>query len=62
MTEDQQVIERIRADHPYPWQQVHYPNGLIRMIDAKGCEVSIFAITGLCVAASQEYAARAPVA
>lgn len=59
--ENKQVIERIRADHPFPWQQVNYPNGVIRLYDAAQREVGIFAIAGFCVAGSIE-AAKVPAA
>jgi hypothetical protein len=59
-------IQEIRAEAPFPWRQEVYGRGNVRMVDANGREVGLFAITGFAVlvtahlAASTQNAPAAP--
>jgi hypothetical protein len=45
-------IGEIRAIAPFPWQQQVSNKGVVRLLDAAGNEVPLFAITGLACMAS----------
>lgn len=58
MTEDQAAVQQIRTSHPFPWCQMVFPNGEIKLFDSAGQEVGIFAITGLCTSLTAHMAVK----
>lgn len=38
-------IKQVRANHPFPWSQAIFPNGIVVLLDATGKEVPLFTIT-----------------
>ncbi|MPS48575.1 hypothetical protein [Methylobacillus sp.] len=42
------LIEDIRATHPFPWRHVLHPNGQIQVGDANNREVDIFLMVRVC--------------
>ena len=61
MSEEQAAIQQIRAQFPFPWNQVMFHNGEIKLIDATGHEVGIFSIVGLCTHITAHIASKATV-
>lgn len=58
MNEQDNTVAKIRNDFPFPWTQLVFPNGEIKLIDAAGKEVAIFSIVGLCTSVTQHMATK----
>lgn len=59
MSEDTNpTLRSIRTTHPFPWSQVVFDGGHVKIFDSLGHEVSIFAITGLCVELTRHMATK----
>lgn len=56
--ESDNVVASIRGHYPFPWQQVVFPNGEIKLIDAAGKEVALFSITALVVSVTEHMASK----
>ncbi len=51
-------LEEIRSCHPFPWNYVVHPRGLIQAFDSQGKEVSLFALLDLAVLVTQAKAEK----
>lgn len=56
--EGDNVVASIRDHYPFPWRQVVFPNGEIKLIDAAGKEVALFSITALVVSVTEHMAGK----
>ena len=56
--QDNNVVGKVRSDFPFPWRQIVFPNGEIKLIDAAGKEVAIFSITALVVSVTEHMASK----
>ena len=44
---DEEVINKIRQEFPFPWHEQVFADGEIKLIDATGAEVALFSIVAL---------------
>ena len=56
--ESDNVVGNVRSLHPFPWRQIVFPNGEIKLIDAAGKEVALFSITALVVSVTEHMASK----
>lgn len=48
MIQPRPTLDQLKSEFPFPWRTTIMPNGLIRMIDATGSEVSLLSVVALC--------------